>query len=357
MPNAGGIYVDRLKIGQEEAILISIRQWLPQAELAGISRWQHQYLLLQQPNLRSALDGRKMYHYLVNSSAPHAAFNALGRVSLRLKKYAPDCIDLRARSVHPLEAVFYSLDSKFLLDIDLEKCLGLHAAAYPCAADSAHPFIRTLRDHARGNCRSYDHSALSDFYASFQPQSAADVIGLPGHALLSECTPFASALPWEHLTPAENETFLQAICTRDYIDNGFKLTAAAGWKGWGPISHEAGEAEFSRLLRVFKAIGTTGYQRHPALDGDIEGQIMKHDSDYRIMISRGQHRIAALAAIGMTKAPIRLLPQIISRSDAAFWPNVVRGYYTSEQALAVFDRIFHGRQPDRAAIDDTKQSA
>ncbi len=301
-----------------------------------------------------------MYRYLVNSSKPHAAFDSLGKISLRLKKYAPDCIDLRARFDHPLVAVHYSPENKFLLDVELDKCLGLHSAAFSCSPASNHPFIRTLRAYAEGKCHDYSQSALFDFYASFQPQSAADVVGLSRestHAAISNRPAFASALPWEHLSPEENEDFLRAICERDYIENGFKLTAAAGWKGWGPLSTEAGEAEFSRLLRVFKAIGTDGYQRHSALDGDIEGQILQHEDRYRILISRGQHRIAALAATGMSKAPVRFLPQVVSRSDAAFWPNVERGYYTVEQAQSVFDRIFHGHQPYQAASDVAKRIA
>lgn len=301
-----------------------------------------------------------MYHYLVNSSTSNAAFNALGKVSLKLKKYAPDCIDLRKSANTPLEAAFYSPESKFLLDVDLDKCLGLHAASFICSPTSRHPFIQTLRAYNEGKCREYVHSPLFDFYSSFQPRSAAEVVGLSGdipQSAISNLPAFASALPWEPLSPEENESFMRAICERDYIDNGFSLDAAAGWKGWGPVSHEAGQAEFDRLLRVFKAIGTNGYQRHSALDGDIEGQVLKHAGDYKVLISRGQHRIAALAAINMSKAPIRLLPQVVSRSDVAVWPNVVRGYYTVEQAQSVFDRIFDGRQPGEAASEPAKQSA
>lgn len=301
-----------------------------------------------------------MYHYLVNSTAPCAAFNALGKVSLRLKKYAPDCIDLRARTHNPLEAVFHSPEGKFLLDVELVRCLGLHSAAFICSPTSHHPFIRTLRAYSEGRCREYEQSALFEFYESFQPQSAADAVGLSrksAHDAISNRPAFASALPWEHLSPHENEDFLRKICERDYIDNGFTLDAAAGWKGWGPVSNEAGEAEFSRLLRAFKAIATKGYQRHSALDGDIEGQVLKNGDEYRVLISRGQHRIAALAAMDISKAPIRLLPQAVSRSDVAFWPNVVRGYYTIDQARFVFDRIFNGQQPDQAASDIAKQSA
>jgi hypothetical protein len=289
-----------------------------------------------------------MYRYLVKSHAPHWAFDLLGKISLRLRKYAPDCVDLRGLAENPLKASYLSPDQKFLFDVDLDQCLGLHSAAFGCSSTSAHPFIRTLQAFVNDGCDSYVNSQLKVFYDSFQPRSAAEAVGLSAglsHPELVTRSPFASSLPWDFLTPAQNDTFLRAICARDYAENGFALTADAGWKVWGPISDEAGQAEFSRLLHIFNSVTRSGYQRHAALDGDIEGQVMTDGSVCRVLISRGQHRIAALAATGSKTAPVRLLPKMISRSEVAFWPNVDRGFYTMDQALSVFDRMFQGRQP------------
>lgn len=286
----------------------------------------------------------------------------LGNLSLRLKKYAPDCVDLRGLTDDPLKAAYLSPEQKFLLDVDLDKCLGLHGAAFSCAATGAHPFVRTLRAYAAGLCKDYAGSDLREFYDRFQPESAAQALGLSGddmHPELSARSAFASTLPWDFLSPQENENVLKSICNQDYADNGFALTADAGWKAWGPVSDEAGEAEFARLLHVFNSLQASGYHRHSALDGDIEGQLLAHGSDYRVMISRGQHRIAALAAVGAGSAPIRLLPKTISRADVRLWPNVERGFFTVEQALAVFDRVFEGRQPyaPQASPDLSKKRA
>lgn len=290
-----------------------------------------------------------MYRYFVNAHTPHRAFQLLGNLSLRLRKYAPDCVDLRGATDCPLKASYLSPEQKFVFDVELDRCLGLHSAAFICSSESNHPFIQTLHAHADGDCDSYATSDLKRFYEAFQPGTAADVVGLSPddtHPALSAASPFASSLPWDFLTPEENEQVLRATSARDYSDNGFQLSADAGWKVWGPVSDAAGEAEFSRLVSIFNSVRTSGYRRHDALDGDIEGQLMSLGSEYRVMISRGQHRIAALAAMGAKTAPVRLLPKIIARSEASLWPNVDRGFYTVEQAMAVFDRIFQGRQPD-----------
>lgn len=289
-----------------------------------------------------------MYRFLVNAHTPHRVFGMLGKLSVRLQKYATGCDDLRAVTGNPLEAVYLSPERPFLVDVPLEKCLGLHGSAFPCTIDSAHPFIRTLVVHGESGVSSYENSPLEDFYLDWQPRCGADTVGLPpgeAHPELAARSPFAGALPWDHRTPEEHEAFWRAICEMDYRDNGFALEATDGWKVWGPMSPQAGEAELQRLLRIHASMRRSGYQRHAALDGDIEGQILRHGDDYRVLIARGQHRIAALAATGAPTAPLRLFPMTISRSDVESWPNVTRGFYSRAQALSVFDRMFAGRQP------------
>jgi hypothetical protein len=55
-----------------------------------------------------------------------------------------------------------------------------------------------------------------------------------------------------------------------------------------------------------------------------------------------------LSALGHRTVPVQIgakLPVVVDRDDADDWPNVVAGIYTPDQARAVFDRMFEGRQP------------
>lgn len=78
--------------------------------------------------------------------------------------------------------------------------------------------------------------------------------------------------------------------------------------------------------------------------------MLDEDRNYAVLVFRGHHRIAALAALGYVEAPIRIKMKsamgIVRRSEVDAWPHVRRGYFTREQALAVFDRLLSGQQPE-----------
>lgn len=295
-----------------------------------------------------------MYRFFVNSHAPHHVFDVLGKVSVRLQKYAAGCVDLRDATSDPFEARYLSSEKPFVIDVPLESCLGLHSAAFSCSMRGNHPFIRTLTA-CNASSSSYEGSPLEEFYRTWKPKCGADAVGLSAqdaHPELALRSPFAGVMPWDNKTPQEHELFWRGICKNDYQDHGFTLDSNDGWKCWGPMSQQAGNAEYQRLLRIYRSVGRSGYLRHPALDGDIEGHILQHEEDFRVLVGRGQHRIAALAAAGEASAPIRLFPVVVSRGDVDKWPNVVRGYYTRNQALQVFDRMFDARQPfPQTALD------
>lgn len=288
-----------------------------------------------------------MYRFLVNTHTPPRIFSILGRVSVRLQKYAAGCIDLRDVTTDPLVARYLSSEKPFLIDVPLDRCLGLHSGSFSCSINSNHPFIRTLLSYDASSS-SYNGSPLEEFYQLWKPQCGAEAVGLSmqeTHPELALGSPFACAMPWDNKTPKEHEVFWRGICRNDYQDHGFHLDASDGWKCWGPMSQQAGHAEFQRLVHIYQSVSRSGYHRHSALDGDIEGQILQHGEESRVLVGRGQHRIAAMAAAGEASVPIRLFPMTVSRGDVESWPNVVRGYYTSNQALQVFDRMFAGQQP------------
>ena len=269
----------------------------------------------------------------------------MARLMQRMWRHVPRCRDLRGLAADAWQAVHLSPDRPFVIEVEIGDCLGLGPTAFRCDAGGGHPFVDTLQGIADGQVTAYDRSPLADYYARWQPATAAEVLGITDTGGWRRLPPLASPLPWDHLEPAAHLALWTEICERDYRVNGFDLTVATGWKGWGPIAPVAGEAEFERLRRIFEAIRRAGYQRHAAHDGDIMGQVLCDGPRLRYLLGPGQHRIAALAVLGHQTAPLRLDPHFIRRSDAELWPNVRRGYYTAAEARALFDRIFAGRQP------------
>lgn len=270
----------------------------------------------------------------------------LAWLSNRFRHHVETCTDLRGVTSDPMHAAYLWPESPFLIDIACPDCLGLHSVAFPMSPRGPNPFVQTVRAIENG-CTSYAASPLRDYYARFQPATAAAAIGVPASLAHPELLRPASAatLPWDFRSPSEAQTFWTKVCAHDYRQYGFNLSFSDGWKAWGPASDAAGTAEFTRLVQVYRSIKTRGYCRHPAHDGDIQGLILRQGDLTRIHLTAGQHRAAVLVALGHKTLPVRLTASIINRSDVAHWPNVRRGIFSEPLALSVFDRIFAGRQP------------
>lgn len=276
-----------------------------------------------------------------------AFFDALTR---RLWRHLPRAVDLRGKVADAWDAVHQSPDRPFVIDVPLSDCLGLMPVAFRCDRAGGHPFIDTLVSVMDGTVTGYSGSPLEAYYAGWQPASAADVLGVGGATALRWLPPMASVLPWDSLTPEDHLRLWTDIAARDYRDNGFDPPTGSGWKGWGPVHPDTGRAEFTRLSRAMQGIRRHGYRRHSAYDGDIAGQALCMGDKIRFALGPGQHRIAALAALGYDDIPLRCDPHFIRREDAERWPNVRRGVYTRDQALGVFDRIFAARRPQTGPV-------
>lgn len=270
----------------------------------------------------------------------------LAWVSNRFRHHVPSCTDLRGVTSDPMHAAYLWPESPFLIDAPSSACLGLHSVAFPMSPQGPNPFVQTVRA-MEGGLDQYAGSALCAYYARFQPATAAAAIGVSPQAAHPELRRPASAatLPWDFRDPAAAQSFWTDVCAHDYRQHGFDLMFSDGWKAWGPATDAAGAAEFTRLMRLHRSIRSRGYLRHAAHDGDIQGIILRHDDQTRILLTAGQHRAAVLAGLGHETLPVRLTASVIDRSGVAHWPNVRRGIFSQALALSVFDRIFAGRQP------------
>lgn len=104
--------------------------------------------------------------------------------------------------------------------------------------------------------------------------------------------------------------------------------------------------EIGRLASVLERIRAEGFRLLDGPQGLPRARILSAGETFAAVVFNGQHRIAALAALGATAAPVWPLPDTVRREAVLTWPGVQAGLFTPGQALAVFDRILEGRQPD-----------
>jgi hypothetical protein len=107
------------------------------------------------------------------------------------------------------------------------------------------------------------------------------------------------------------------------------------------------EEEFSWLERAFHSIREHGY-RPDRFTGHIEAQkLVAADGRTMHLITDGNHRLSALAALGQTTVVVRYRRRMTVKERALLrWPQVLTGSYSPEDARLVFRAYFDGnRQP------------
>lgn len=252
--------------------------------------------------------------------------------------------DLREIIVDPIRAKYFARASSFLLYVPPEKCVILRR--YNCSAGN--PFVDTILDYCENNHNTYEGSKLEEYYELFQPANVAELFNLKGnlHPDLVNYPTHAKILPWNNADMKGRIEYLERSIRSENKTRGNDLSLEHGIQDYGPISKEKGELEINRLIKLTESIKKHGYLRSGKFDDDITGVVLVNSDNYKYMIRHGMHRAAVLSALDYKKLPVRVersgIPAFIYRDEVEYWPKVVDGLYTVDQALQVFDLIFEG---------------
>lgn len=224
--------------------------------------------------------------------------------------------------------------------VPVDRCL--YPYGYSFGPKGWHPFVATLRAYARDRSLTYERSPLQAFYERFQPASVLELLYPPevvsrrrgsplGSFPLSE---FEAFLPW-HGKPAPRRSETE-------------LPAHYGHQGYGPVSPEKGELEFERLRATFESIERRGYRPREIAGGDITGYFLTDADRFRFIIRAGQHRMAALAALGHERVQVAFTAdhcRLVDVRTVSLWPLVRNGPYDRELAELLVDMFLNDAPP------------
>lgn len=220
---------------------------------------------------------------------------------------------------------------------DLFRCLIFNG--FSLSSEGWHPFVAAAREYLEEGPREYPGSVLEKFYDEWQPANGRDaLIGATlGPVVLARYPALMMHAPWLNASPDERLAGIERIIkseNRQY--GGADMSEMAGYGLQGPVSREKGHLEYQRLISVLESIQKYGYDRSR---GDVTVQVLKRGDEFRFRVVHGHHRMAALAALGYEAIPA--IPRmVVDASEVEHWPQVYRGVWTSEEALAYFNHHF-----------------
>lgn len=284
-------------------------------------------------------------------SVGRAAKPLLRRFGLTIVRADAPPRDLRAVTSDPIEAVYRTGGQPALIDVPLDKCRFVMGA--PCNAESCHPFVQCLHKYAQGDNKSVN--ILKEYYSLWPPSDAVGYLGLDCDLVpcaLRRLSSQMAVAPWSRLEPIDRQKAFRILYEKEDNEAIALMTGKEKIKLKGAsLNDSKALLHFFRLKSIYESVRSRGYIRSDSSEGDMTGFVMvKGASEWRILLGAGTHRISALATLGYRMAPLRLrhsfeAPIIIRREDVASWPHVRTGLYSSEAALALFDRLFDGHSP------------
>jgi hypothetical protein len=226
--------------------------------------------------------------------------------------------------------------------VDLDRVVN--RARFRYGPGAWHPFVAALAEQQDRPGLPYTESVLARFYERFQPETVHDV-------LLGERAPRGVVACW----PAVDQ-LLDVWSVTDRRVQRVEARLAAVATRWpsqflGPNVVIHGRDHLERILQTHRSIRDSGYRPGDFADGVPTGYLLVDGEDYRVVVGHGNHRMAALTALGVERVPIRLRlphPPVIAREDLRRWTVSGGGLYSDEEATALFDSYFADDGLERA---------
>lgn len=108
------------------------------------------------------------------------------------------------------------------------------------------------------------------------------------------------------------------------------------------------EEEFGWLERALDSIRTHGYEPRKFRSSILARKLIREDGATAYLLQDGNHRLAALSALGRRDATVCCPPWLAVReSELLHWPQVRRGVYSADDARRVFRVHFQGNHRPR----------
>lgn len=259
-------------------------------------------------------------------------------------------IDLtHLEGLHPITALALAEGKDVLVKVPIDKCLHFYWTSFPSSATSSSPFVKTLIEYQENNTINVRRTSLYRFYESFQPVTAAELVGLksPRNQVLNSISPLGMHTLQQAVLPNEQVNIRKRRIIKDNLEHNSKLTHEAGDTFFGPVAKEKLDLEYKRLINVYESIKGKGQVVDKIGFDNIKVNCLVCNNEWKLIVSlAGQHRLAALAALGYNSVIVQIINRATSisyLSEASYWPLVKNGFLSKDEAEMIFKRIFDGK--------------
>ncbi len=222
-----------------------------------------------------------------------------------------------------------------LFKIPLEKCVDINGFTF--SPEDWQHFSATIREYLDNPELEYQGSILERFFEKFTPKNRQEQWAPHLEEDIYPANKGWPGLPWIRV-PGNVTKIAQKFET--------DLTRIRGGnQHFGPNSKKFGQEELERIISAYHLM-EKGYQPEIFPDGYINGYFLKKGVDYRLIVTEGQHRAAALSVLGYREIIAKLSSdskhmKVVDYNNAEYWPAVKNGWYSPQGARVLFDVFFN----------------
>ena len=220
------------------------------------------------------------------------------------------------------------------ISIPVEWCTSVYGFGF--GASAWHYLASTMRQYLINRELALDESYLWRYYQCFQPANLGEAMYGPHHGkagatdvLTRYRDPQNAPMPW--------------VLER-HIQGPYRMKQAP-LGDYGPRPTDKVSARFERLISVLHAIEKDNYcrERLSSPHDSIRGVLLKYGTRFKMLIVGGNHRAAAIAALGHEQIPVEFLrdePHFLDVEHAPDWPCVRHNYLSEAVARDLIVQYF-----------------
>lgn len=255
-----------------------------------------------------------------------------------------EIVDLRNNGNHPLQFKYSEIFKSAILNANLED--GRSQPGFSLTGNS--PFVKAAQVGLLNDINSIESykemfQVFEQYYNIICVKHAAQWFGLNVNSKFNEVKPWGAVFPWRARSIDSYQHAYENAAINENLSCNINSGIELGWLFNGPVSEIKIDIEVKRMIYVIKQILLNGYQRNDGLEGDANATILvNNNNEWRWILTGGNHRASASSAIGLKQIPIRI-NLVIRRDEVAFWPHVINGNFTIQEALSIFDSYYFAK--------------
>lgn len=261
------------------------------------------------------------------------------KAGYRIEKIISERQDKSSLEEHPLALLInkpYNTEILFNIPIDNIRSWGGRKVS-----SVYNPFLSVIEEYKKRGKVDYANSSLCRLNGLRICNTASEALGVSS-SYFDQLPPELAVFPWEVIDPKNRENNQINTLKKElgqYLQNSTETERL--------VERDVrGNAEIQRIITIFNSISKNGYDVNRKDFHHIEGELLiAANNDWTVLVRQGEHRVAALKELGYTDIPIIIRKQnIIRRSEARFWFQVLNDNISQDSAIQIFDNVMKGDQ-------------